>query len=55
VPVKQGSGISKSGKVFGQGQKRAKMVRAGLSKSEISRRLNIGRTSVRRILTSEKG
>ena len=29
--------------------------RAGISKSEISRRLNIGRTSVRRILTSEKG
>jgi DNA invertase Pin-like site-specific DNA recombinase len=28
--------------------------RAGLSKSEIARRLNIGRTSVRRILTSEK-
>jgi DNA invertase Pin-like site-specific DNA recombinase len=28
---------------------------SGLSKSEISRRLNIGRTSVRRILTSEKG
>jgi DNA invertase Pin-like site-specific DNA recombinase len=32
-----------------------KLHRAGLSKSEISRRLNIGRTSVRRILTSEKG
>src|SRR6201988_435399 len=31
-----------------------KLHRAGLSKSEISRRLNIGRTSVRRILTSEK-
>jgi DNA invertase Pin-like site-specific DNA recombinase len=30
VPVKQGSGIKKSGKVFGHGQKRAKMVRAGL-------------------------
>jgi len=30
VPVKQGSGIRKSGKVFGQGQKIAKMVRAGL-------------------------
>jgi DNA invertase Pin-like site-specific DNA recombinase len=28
--------------------------RSGLSKSEIARRLNIGRTSVRRILTSEK-
>jgi DNA invertase Pin-like site-specific DNA recombinase len=28
---------------------------SGLSKSEIARRLNIGRTSVRRILTSEKG
>ena len=32
-----------------------KLHRAGLSKSEISRRLNIGRTSVRRILISEKG
>ena len=30
VPVKQGSGIRKSGKVFGQGQKNAKMLRAGL-------------------------
>src|SRR5271168_2613338 len=30
MPVKQGSGIRKSGKVFGQGQKTAKMVRAGL-------------------------
>jgi DNA invertase Pin-like site-specific DNA recombinase len=30
VPVKQGSGISKSGKVFGQGQKAAKAIRAGL-------------------------
>jgi DNA invertase Pin-like site-specific DNA recombinase len=30
VPIKQGSGIKKSGKVFGQGQKNAKMVRAGL-------------------------
>jgi DNA invertase Pin-like site-specific DNA recombinase len=30
VPVKQGSGIRKSGKVFGQGQKTPKMVRAGL-------------------------
>jgi DNA invertase Pin-like site-specific DNA recombinase len=30
VPVKQGSGIKKSGRVFGQGQKNAKMVRAGL-------------------------
>ena len=30
MPVKLGSGIRKSGKVFGQGQKRAKMVRAGL-------------------------
>ena len=28
--VKQGSGIKKSGRVFGQGQKRAKTVRAGL-------------------------
>ena len=28
---------------------------SGLSKSEIARRLNIGRTSVRRILTSEEG
>ena len=31
-----------------------KLRRAGISKSEIARRLNIGRTSVRRILTSEK-
>ena len=85
MPVKQGSGIRKSGRVFGQGQKTAKMVRAGLaharqngkrlgrpltaglhagqvrklhrsglSKSEISRRLNISRTSVRRILSSKK-
>jgi len=30
MPVKQGSAIRKSGKVFGQGQKTAKMVRAGL-------------------------
>jgi DNA invertase Pin-like site-specific DNA recombinase len=30
VPIKQGSGIRKSGKVFGQGQKTPKMVRAGL-------------------------
>jgi DNA invertase Pin-like site-specific DNA recombinase len=30
VPVKQGSGIEKSGRVFGQGQKTAKIVRAGL-------------------------
>jgi len=30
MPVKQGSGIGKSGKVFGQGQKTAKMVRVGL-------------------------
>ena len=30
MAVKQGSGIRKSGKVFGQGQKTAKMVRAGL-------------------------
>jgi DNA invertase Pin-like site-specific DNA recombinase len=30
MPVKQGSGIRKYGKVFGQGQKTAKMVRAGL-------------------------
>jgi DNA invertase Pin-like site-specific DNA recombinase len=30
VPVKQGSGIRKSGKVFGQGQKTAKTIRAGL-------------------------
>src|SRR5664280_1003837 len=30
MPVKQGSGIRKSGRVFGQGQKTAKMVRAGL-------------------------
>jgi putative DNA-invertase from lambdoid prophage Rac len=32
-----------------------KLRRSGLSKSEIARRLNIGRTTVRRILTSEKG
>jgi DNA invertase Pin-like site-specific DNA recombinase len=32
-----------------------KLSRSGISKSEIARRLNIGRTSVRRILTSEKG
>ena len=31
-----------------------KLRRAGLSKSEIARRLNIGRTSVRRILSSKK-
>jgi DNA invertase Pin-like site-specific DNA recombinase len=30
VPVKQGSGIRKSGRVFGQGQKAAKAIRAGL-------------------------
>ena len=30
MPVQQGSGIRKSGKVFGQGQKTAKMVRVGL-------------------------
>jgi len=30
VPVKQGSAIRKSGKVFGQGQKAAKAIRAGL-------------------------
>jgi putative DNA-invertase from lambdoid prophage Rac len=30
VPVKQGSGIRKSGKVFGQRQKTAKTIRAGL-------------------------
>jgi putative DNA-invertase from lambdoid prophage Rac len=30
VPVKQGSGIKKSGKVFGQGQKAAKAIRVGL-------------------------
>ena len=30
MPLKQRSGIRKSGKVFGQGQKNAKMVRAGL-------------------------
>jgi DNA invertase Pin-like site-specific DNA recombinase len=30
MPVKQGSGIGISGRVFGQGQKAAKMVRAGL-------------------------
>jgi DNA invertase Pin-like site-specific DNA recombinase len=31
-----------------------KLRRAGISKSEIARRLNIGRTSVRRILSSKK-
>jgi len=30
VPVKQGAGTRKSGKVFGQGQKAAKAIRAGL-------------------------
>ena len=30
MPVKQGSGIKKSGRVFGQGKKTAKTVRAGL-------------------------
>jgi DNA invertase Pin-like site-specific DNA recombinase len=30
VPVKQGSGIRKSGKVFGQGLKAAKTIRVGL-------------------------
>ena len=30
MPVKQGSGIKKSGRVFGQGQKTAKIIRAGL-------------------------
>jgi DNA invertase Pin-like site-specific DNA recombinase len=30
MPVKQGAGIRKSGKVFGQGQKTAKTIRAGL-------------------------
>jgi len=30
MPVKQGSGIRKSGRVFGQGQKTAKTIRAGL-------------------------
>ena len=30
MPVKQGSGIKKSGKVFGQGKKPVKTVRAGL-------------------------
>jgi putative DNA-invertase from lambdoid prophage Rac len=30
MPVKQGSEVKKSGRVFGQGQKTAKMVRAGL-------------------------
>src|ERR1019366_7235737 len=30
MPVKQESGIKKSGKVFGQGQKTAKIIRAGL-------------------------
>lgn len=31
-----------------------KLRRSGLSKSEIARRLNIGRTSVRRVLSSKK-
>jgi DNA invertase Pin-like site-specific DNA recombinase len=30
MPVKQGSGLRKSGKVFGQGQKTAKIIRVGL-------------------------
>jgi DNA invertase Pin-like site-specific DNA recombinase len=30
MPIKQGSGIKKSGRVFGQGQKAAKTIRAGL-------------------------
>jgi len=30
MPVKQGSGIKKSGRAFGQGQKTAKIIRAGL-------------------------
>ena len=30
MPIKEGSGLKKSGKVFGQGQKTAKIVRAGL-------------------------
>jgi predicted site-specific integrase-resolvase len=30
VPVNQGSGTRKSGRVFGQGQKAAKTIRAGL-------------------------
>lgn len=30
MPVKQGSGIGKSGRVFGQGQKTARAIRAGL-------------------------
>jgi len=30
VPIKQGSGIKKSGRVFGQGQKTAKTIRVGL-------------------------
>jgi DNA-binding transcriptional regulator LsrR (DeoR family) len=36
-------------------RKHTNFCRSGLSKSEIARRLKIGRTSVRRILTSEKG
>ena len=31
-----------------------KLFRGGISKSEIARRLNIGRTSVRRVLSSKK-
>ncbi len=30
MPVKQGSGMGKSGRVFGQGQRASKMIRAGL-------------------------
>ena len=30
MPVKQGSGVRKSGKVFGQGQKNTKTIRVGL-------------------------
>ncbi|MGO8720538.1 MAG: recombinase family protein [Acidobacteriaceae bacterium] len=30
MPIKQGSGIKKSGRVFGQGQKAAKTIRASL-------------------------
>jgi DNA invertase Pin-like site-specific DNA recombinase len=32
-----------------------RLFRAGISKSEIARRLQVGRTSVRRILTSKRG
>jgi len=50
MAVKRTSAEAKSPRVFGQARKPAKMFRAGISKAEIARRLQIGRTSVRRIL-----